>query len=193
MKAIHTKIAGCYRIQVETFPDARGYFTNAVDVGKVRSLDPSFSVARVNRSLTHPQGAIRGLHFQRPPEDEGKLVQCLQGAIFDVCVDIRPESPTYLQWIGTELSAQNQELMLVPKGCAHGFQTLRDDCVIEYLTTGRYSPAHEGGLRWDDPGLGIAWPLPCALTSERDAAWPLLGKDSRVNEGVLGSQRDAGD
>src|SRR5262249_31165826 len=103
-----------------------------------------------------------------------KVVQCLRGAVFDVCVDVRAGSPTHLRWVGAELSAENQELLLIPKGCAHGFQALQDDCLFEYLLSERYSPPHEGGIRWDDPAVGIAWPLPCTLTSKRDAEWPFL-------------------
>jgi dTDP-4-dehydrorhamnose 3,5-epimerase len=171
-----TKISGCYRVELRPILDARGYFVSPFDLATVRGVDPSFTILRVNRSHTQRKGAIRGLHFQRPPMAEDKLVQCLRGAIFDVCVDIRPDSPTYLQWVGFELSAENQELSLVPRGCAHGFQTLSEDCLVEYFVGGVYSPPHEGGMRWDDPSLGIAWPLPCSLTSERDAAWPLLAR-----------------
>ena len=173
---VPTKIAGCYRVQLEILGDSRGYFTSVFDLETVRSVNPSFTVVRASRSLTRPKGTIRGLHFQRPPKAEDKLVQCLEGAIFDVCVDIRPDSSTYLRWVGTELSAENKELMLVPSGFAHGFQTLSENCVVEYFVTGHYSPSHEGGMRWDDPVIGIAWPLPCTLTSERDAAWPLVAR-----------------
>lgn len=176
MNLFPTQIAGCYRVELRPLRDARGHFVSVFDLATVRSLDPSFTVMRVNRSLTQPIGAIRGLHFQRPPMAEDKLVQCLQGAIFDVCVDFRPDSPTYLQWVGLELSAENKQLSLVPRGCAHGFQTLSENCLVEYFVTGVYSPQHEGGIRWDDPSLGIAWPLPCTLTSERDSAWPLIAK-----------------
>lgn len=154
--------------------DDRGHFVTLFDRDEIRAIDPTFEVHRVNRSMTRKRGAIRGLHYQRPPMAEAKIVQCLVGAVFDVSVDIRPGSATYLQWVGLELSAENQELVLVPKGFAHGFQSLSEDCLVEYFTTGRYSPPHEGGLRWDDPGLGIEWRLPCSQTSPRDAAWPLL-------------------
>jgi len=174
MKLVPTKIADAFRIQLSTFGDDRGFFLRVFELPLLHQVDPSFRVFRGNRSLTRRQGAIRGLHFQRPPHAEGKLVQCLRGAIFDVTVDIRPESPTYRQWVGYELSAENQELMLVPKGCAHGFQTLTDDCLVEYFLTDAYAPDHEGGLRWNDPALKIDWPLPCTQTSEKDAAWPLM-------------------
>lgn len=174
MNLLPTKIAGCYRVELRPIADARGHFVGVFDLASVRVVDPAFTVARINRSLTRPKGAIRGLHFQRAPMAEEKLVQCLRGAMFDVCVDIRPDSPTYLEWVGHELSAENQQLLLVPKGCAHGFQTLSEDCLVEYFVDGVYSPQHEGGMRWDDPSLGIRWPLACALTSERDSAWPLI-------------------
>jgi dTDP-4-dehydrorhamnose 3,5-epimerase len=176
MKLVPTKIEGCHRVQLRRLGDARGYLSRVFDLQTLRAVDPGFGVAQVNRSLTRPRGTIRGLHFQHPPRAQSKLVLCLQGAIFDVCVDIRPNSPTYRQWIGIELSAANDEGFLVPAGCAHGFQALEDDCLIEYFLSEVYSPDHEDGLRWDDPALAVAWPLPCALTSERDALWPLMAR-----------------
>ena len=176
MHLMPTKIAGCYRVELRPIADARGHFVGVFDLDAVRRVDPSFAVQRVNRSRTQAKGAIRGLHFQRPPRAEAKLVQCLSGAIFDVCVDLRRDSRTYLQWTGFELSAENQELSLIPKGCAHGFQTLSEDCLVEYFTDGAYAPEHEGGLRWNDPALGIEWPLPCSMTSQKDAGWPLQAR-----------------
>ncbi len=174
MNPIPTPIAGCYRVQLDLRGDARGYFVRVFDLETLRGIDPSFSVVQVNRSLTGARGAIRGLHFQRAPKAEDKLIQCLRGTIFDVAVDIRPDSPTYRRWVAAELSAENKELLLVPKGCAHGFQTLSEDCLVEYFVTEFYSPQHEGGMHWNDPALGIQWPLPCTMTSEKDAAWPLI-------------------
>ncbi len=174
MRLNPTRIAGCHLIEIDPIGDPRGSFATVLETEALRRVDPSFTVRRVNRSHTRLRGAIRGLHFQRAPMAEAKLVQCLAGAIFDVCVDLRPDSPTYLNWVGAELTAANQQLMLLAKGCAHGFQTLREDTIVEYFVDGWYSPPHEGGLRWDEPALAIAWPLPCAQTSPRDAAWPLL-------------------
>jgi dTDP-4-dehydrorhamnose 3,5-epimerase len=174
MKLVPTAIDGCYRVQLEMLHDARGHFTNVFDVEVLRIADPSLDIVRGCRSLTLLAGAIRGLHYQRPPKADTKLVQCLEGAVFDVCVDLRPGSPTYRSWVGTELSRENQELVIVPKGCAHGFQTLRERCVVEYFVGETYSPPDEAGVRWNDPALGIRWPLPCTLTSPRDAAWPDL-------------------
>src|SRR5262245_5082413 len=179
MRLIPTPIAGCHRIELQLLGDERGSFASVFDVNVLRTIDPGFQIVRGNRSHTRLAGAIRGLHFQREPEAEDKLVQCLRGAIFDVCVDLRPASPTYRKWVSAELSAANQQLMLIPRGCAHGFQTLVEDCLVEYFVTGRYAPDHEGGLRYDDPALAIAWPLPCSQTSERDRLWPPLGSEGR--------------
>ena len=172
MKVTPTAIVGCYRVHPEPVVDVRGHFLSVFDPASTPEIGDSFKVRRVNRSFTATRGAIRGLHFQRPPHAEGKLVQCLQGAIFDVAIDLRPESPSYRAWVGSELNPLNRELLLIPAGCGHGFQTLSPDCLVEYFVTGDYAPAHEGGLRWDDPALGIAWPLQCTQTSEKDAAWP---------------------
>lgn len=174
MKLVPTKIPGCYLARPEILRDSRGSFVNVFGVEAIRAVSPSFTVVRGCRSFTKIGGAVRGLHFQREPMAESKLVQCLVGRIYDVCVDMRRDSPAYLQWVAAELGGESQELMLIPKGCAHGFQTLEDGCLVEYFVDGLYSPPHEGGVRWDDPALAIEWPLPCSMTSERDKAWPLL-------------------
>ena len=174
MNLTPTKIAGVYRVQLEPRGDPRGYFARIFDLEKFREIAPAFQIAQINRSLTRSKGTIRGLHYQREPRAEDKLVQCLHGAIFDVAVDLRPGSPTYRQWVGQELSAGNKELLLVPKGCAHGFQTLTEDCLVEYFVSEYYAPGAEGGVRWSDPAIGVKWPLPHPSTSEKDAVWPLL-------------------
>jgi dTDP-4-dehydrorhamnose 3,5-epimerase len=174
MHVLRTSIDGCCILELDTFIDERGSFTRVMEIDPIRALLPGFSVHRVNRSLTRIAGAIRGLHYQREPMAESKVVQCLRGAVYDVCVDLRPGSPTRMQWVGVELSAENQKIMLVPQGCAHGFQALAENAVVEYFVDGSYSPPHESGLRWDDRALAIAWPLACTQTSPRDAAWPLL-------------------
>ena len=174
MRLLPTRLPGLYRAQLDPRGDARGYFARVFDLETIRQVDPTFGIVQINRSLTAARGTIRGLHFQRPPRAEDKLVQCLQGAIFDVAVDMRPESLTYLQWVGQELSAENKEMLLVPKGFAHAFQTLTEDCIVEYFVTEYYSPEYEGGLRWNDPAIAIRWPIERPATSEKDAAWPLL-------------------
>lgn len=174
MKLIPTQIAGCFRIQPDHLRDGRGHFTELLDCDALRETEPRFSIRRVNRSFTRARGAIRGLHHQIEPHAEHKVVQCLRGRIFDVCADVRPDSPTLHQWVGFELSPDNEELLWVPRGCAHGFQMLTEDCLVEYFCSDVYAPTSERGIRWSDPLLGIEWPLPCSQTSEKDAAWPLL-------------------
>ena len=174
MKLIPTQIAGCFRIRLEPFRDERGHFTEVLDVMALRETNPQFRVERINRSLTRTPGAIRGLHYQIEPHAEDKVVQCVGGRIFDVCADMRPDSPTRFRWVGVELSSENEELFWIPAGCAHGFQALTEDCLIEYFCSDVYAPKFERGVRWSDPRLAIRWPLPCAQTSEKDAAWPLL-------------------
>jgi dTDP-4-dehydrorhamnose 3,5-epimerase len=122
-------------------------------------------------------GTLRGLHFQRPPFSEVKLVRCVRGAILDVIVDIRVGSPTYLQWGGFELSADNRRSLYVPQGFAHGFQSLTDDVELYYQVSEYYSPEHEFGLRFDDPALGIDWPRPVTVMSEKDQSWPDFTSD----------------
>ena len=174
MKLIPTQIAGCFRIQLEPFRDGRGHFTEVLDGAALRRTNPQFRIERVNRSLTRAAGAIRGLHYQAEPRAEDKVVQCVGGRIFDVCADMRPDSPTRFRWVGVELSVENEELLWIPRGCAHGFQALTEDCLIEYFCSDVYAPNLERGVRWDDPLLAIRWPLPCSQTSEKDAAWPHL-------------------
>lgn len=175
MILVPTKISGVHRVELEVRGDSRGYFTRVFDITSARKVDLAFQIVQINRSLTAAKGTIRGLHFQKAPAAEDKLVQCLSGAIFDVAVDLRPSSPTYRQWVGQELSAENKYLFLVPKGCAHGFQTLTENCLVEYFVTEFYKPDAEGGIMWNDPAIGIDWPLPDPFTSEKDAKWaPLI-------------------
>jgi dTDP-4-dehydrorhamnose 3,5-epimerase len=130
----------------------------------------------LHRSLTGDKGTIRGLHFQKSPKQEDKIVQCLQGSIFDVAVDLRKNSPTYGKWVGEILSAENKRMLLVPKGFAHGFQTLEKDCLVEYFVSQYYSPTHERGVRWNDPFFNVKWPIAKAVVSEKDGKWPLYTK-----------------
>jgi dTDP-4-dehydrorhamnose 3,5-epimerase len=176
VRPIATDIAGVTAFALSPREDARGYFARVFDLDVVRAVCPGYEVVQVNRSLTGPARTIRGLHYQVAPYAEDKLVQCLQGRIFDVAVDLRPGSPTFRRWVGRELSAENRELLLVPKGCAHAFQTLTEDCLVEYFVSARYAPEAERGVRWDDPAIGIDWPLADPSTSEKDARWPSLDR-----------------
>jgi dTDP-4-dehydrorhamnose 3,5-epimerase len=117
-------------------------------------------------------GTVRGLHYQVEPSEEVKIVRCSRGAIFDVIVDVRPDSNTFLQWYGVELSADNRRQLYVPRGFAHGYQTLVDDCEVFYVVSEFYAPQHERGIRWNDPSVDIRWPVPVSDMSEKDAGWP---------------------
>ncbi len=174
-------LPGLTLIDTAAFEDHRGAFARlfCADELAALGLGPALfgQVVQVNHSLTRSPGGLRGLHFQRPPKAEAKLVRCLRGRVLDVAVDLRAGSPTYLKWHAVELSAENRRALFLPRGFAHGFQTLTPDCELLYLHDQFYCPEHEGGLRHDDPALGIAWPLPAADLSARDAAHPLLTSD----------------
>ena len=174
MKFTQTKIKDVYIIDLEPKQDSRGYFSRVFCKQELEDVNIDFSIVQINRSKTVQKGTIRGLHMQQEPHAEVKLVQCLQGAVFDVVVDMRPNSETYLQWVSQELGAQNMNLMLVPKGCAHGFQTLETDCIVEYFVSELYSPDSEKGFLWNDPKLNIPWPIQDAILSEKDKSWKLL-------------------
>lgn len=135
------------------------------------------SILQINRTLTRRRGTTRGMHFQRAPFAEMKVVTCLRGRVFDVAVDLRRDSPTFLRWHGEVLTGDNHTSIVIPEGCAHGFQTLEDDCEMLYLHTAAYAPAAEGGVHAQDPRIAIAWPHPIAELSARDAAHPWLADD----------------
>jgi dTDP-4-dehydrorhamnose 3,5-epimerase (EC 5.1.3.13) len=169
-----TPIAGLKVVERSSRGDRRGFLARLFCADELADAGWCKPVAQVNQTFTKMAGTVRGLHFQHPPQAEMKLVTCLQGAIWDVAVDIRAGSPTFLQWHAEELSASNRRAMLIPEGLAHGFQTLTDECGLIYLHTAAYSPACEAGLHPRDPLLSIAWPRPIAELSARDAKHPLL-------------------
>ncbi|MBN9142668.1 MULTISPECIES: dTDP-4-dehydrorhamnose 3,5-epimerase [unclassified Novosphingobium] len=157
--------------------DARGWFTEVYSEPAFAELGITCRFVQDNHSLSVPAFTLRGLHFQTPPRGQDKLVRCIRGRIFDVAVDVRAGSPTYGQWVGAELSAQNGHQLFIPIGFAHGFLTLETDCEVTYKCSDTYAPAHDGGIRWDDPAIGIDWPLPSGAvpeTSPKDGVQPLL-------------------
>lgn len=171
-----TPINGVYELYAEPFADHRGAFLNAF-----RAQEPAFmaswgdrGIAQVNLSRTEAVGTIRGLHRQAPPHSEAKLVRCLRGRVWDVAVDLRTDSSTYGQWHAVELSLDQGKALLIPEGCAHGFQVLEPGSELLYLHSGAWVPEAETGVRWDDPQLAIAWPLPVAALSDRDRNLPFL-------------------
>ncbi len=169
-----TKLEGVTIVHFESKKDDRGYFTRTFCQKEFADAGIRFSIVQTNRSLTHSRGTIRGMHYQRKPFDEDKLVRCTAGAIFDVALDIRKHSKTFGQWIHVELSQDNNTALFIPKGCAHGFQTQKPDCEVEYFMSEYYSPAYATGVRCTDPFFNISWPLPVSFASKRDSRWPLV-------------------
>lgn len=167
-------LAGAYRIDLETREDERGFFARLFCDREFAAHGLETRWVQMNNSQSRARHTLRGLHFQRPPQAEVKVVRCLHGAIWDVLVDLRAGSPTFGQWAGAELSADNRAMLYVPRGFAHGFLSLSDEAEILYLVSAHYSPAHEGALRWDDPQVAIAWPATPTAISDKDARAPLL-------------------
>lgn len=154
--------------------DARGWFTEVYNCDAFAALGIDTTFVQDNHSLSVPAFTLRGLHWQTPPRGQDKLVRCIRGRIFDVAVDVRKGSPTYGHWVGTELSAENGLQLFVPIGFAHAFLTLEPDCEVTYKCSDTYAPDHDGGIRWDDPTIGIDWPLPAGATPELSAKDKLL-------------------
>jgi dTDP-4-dehydrorhamnose 3,5-epimerase len=177
---LDTGIQGAYLLEVERRSDSRGYFARAWCADELASRGLSASFVQANMSQSVHAGTVRGLHYQTDPHAENKLVRCTRGAIFDVLVDLRPVSPTFLHWFGAELSAENQQSLYVPEGCAHGYQALTDGAEAFYHTTAIYVSGAERGVRFDDPAVAIRWPQEVTVVSEKDRSWPfLLRKESR--------------
>lgn len=169
-----TALHGLFQVLAEPFGDERGRFVRLYCEEELRTIGFTGRMVQANHSLTCRLGAVRGLHFQRPPRAEAKLVRCLRGRVLDVAVDLRKDSPTFLHWHAQPLSGEGMDALFIPAGFAHGFQALTPDCELLYLHSAFYSPGHEGGLRHDDPALKIAWPLPVGDVSDRDRNHPLL-------------------
>lgn len=172
-----TPLEGLMVATLNPYTDIRGSFTRLFCSAALRKAGVTKPAAQINLSVTASRGAVRGLHYQSPPHAEMKLVTCLQGRIFDVAADLRIASPTYLKWHGVELSEDNKRMAVIPEGFAHGFQTLTDDCMLLYLHTAPYSAESEGGLSPIDSTLGIDWPAPVEILSERDRNLPHLAGD----------------
>ena len=164
-------------ISPKRFQDARGWFSETWNESKFAELGIKSDFCQDNQSHSGVKGTLRGLHFQAPPFAQAKLVRCLQGRIFDVAVDIRKASPTFGKWFGLELSAENGRQLFIPAGYAHGFLTLEQDCMISYKVDAYYSSPHDGGIAWNDPAIGIEWPIDdLPVLSEKDAKLPMLAE-----------------
>jgi len=173
-----TTLKDAWLIDVEPRGDERGMFARTFCRDEFSAYGLLTDFVQQNMSVSAQAGTIRGMHYQRAPYTEAKLVRCVRGRILDVIVDMRSASPTYLKHEAFELSAANRRQLYVPPGFAHSFQTLVDDIEVSYLVTAPYTPAAEGGLRYSDPLLAIEWPLPVTTISDRDAAWPLLDQEA---------------
>ncbi len=167
-------LAGAYIIDLERREDTRGFFARTFCARDFEERGLNATVAQCNVSYNHARGTLRGMHYQEAPAAETKLVRCTSGAIHDVIVDLRPGSPTYLLHMAVELTAANRRSLYIPEGFAHGFQTLTDGAEITYQSGEFYAPGHERGLRYDDPALGITWPLPVSEIADKDRVWALL-------------------
>jgi dTDP-4-dehydrorhamnose 3,5-epimerase len=169
-----TRLEGAYVIELERREDARGFFARAFCQHEFEAHGLKPIIAQANVAHNRQKGTVRGMHFQIPPAAETKLVRCTRGAILDIIVDLRPESPTYLQHVAVELNEDNQLALYVPERFAHGYQVLCDKTDTSYQVGEFYSPPHERALRYDDPRLGLTWPLPMTVISDKDRNAPLL-------------------
>lgn len=180
MRFISTEIAGVYIIELEQIGDHRGFFARVWSSEDFEPMGLDDEWHQCNVAHSDVEGTLRGVHFQTGEAAEAKLVWCTSGSVFDVAVDLRPESATWGKWVGAELSETNRMMLYMPPGTAHGYQTLEADTDLWYLSDKPYSPETATGARWDDPAFGISWPLPPGPMSEQDASWPL-------QEGVIDS------
>ncbi|MFN3597707.1 MAG: dTDP-4-dehydrorhamnose 3,5-epimerase family protein [Rubricoccaceae bacterium] len=169
-----TAIPGCVLVRPERHADARGYFARTWDGARLAEHGLDARLAQCSVSFNHARGTLRGLHFQAPPHAESKLVRCTRGALYDVCLDLRPDSPTFHRWTAAELTAGNGLALFIPEGCAHGFLTLADETEVFYMISAPYVPEAARGVHHADPAFGIAWPEPVRVIHPRDAAYPFL-------------------
>ena len=168
MKFSKTKIEGVFIIIPEPYTDARGMFSRIYCKKDFPAHDISFNLVQANHSFTLVKGTIRGLHYQREPARESKMIKCISGSVFDVAADMRKDSPTYMQWVSVELSGDNMKMLYIPEGCAHGFQTLEDNTEMLYFHSEYYSPENECKIHYKDERLGINWPLEATKISVKD-------------------------
>lgn len=172
-----TALKGLQVLQRKPLNDGRGYLERLFCAGELQTVVAGKAIMQINHTLTAKKGTVRGMHFQYPPHAETKFVSCLKGEVFDVAVDLRCHSPSFLQWHGEVLSADNHRTLVITEGFAHGFQTLTDDCEMLYFHTASYQPSAEGGLYAQDPRLAIQWPMPISEQSARDTEHPVITLD----------------
>ncbi|MCL4111905.1 UNVERIFIED_CONTAM: hypothetical protein GTU68_063557 [Idotea baltica] len=168
MKFSETELKGLFVINLEPFQDERGYFSRIFCRREFMDVGIEFDFVQTNHSVTHHKGAIRGMHYQKQPDAEAKLIRCVRGAVLDFAIDLRRGSDTFLKFFGVELSEKNNNMIYIPKGFAHGFQTLEDQATLIYQHSAYYNPLSEGGIHYNDPSVGIDWPLTVTDVSEKD-------------------------
>ena len=172
MLFVETKLAGAYLVELEPYEDERGFFALSWSEKEFAARGLDSRLVECNVSFNRKKGTLRGMHYQEAPHGQVKLVRCTSGAIFDVIIDLRPSSPTFKQWVGTELSAENHRALYIPKDFAHGFQTLTEDSEILYQMSDPYVPGSGRGVRWNDSAFGIQWPDGDRIIIERDNEYP---------------------
>jgi dTDP-4-dehydrorhamnose 3,5-epimerase len=172
MKFIPTPLPGAFVIEPQLLPDERGFFTSTFSRKQFADHGCNPELFECNVSFNRKAGTLRGMHFQRPPHAQSKLVRCTRGAIWDAIIDLRPESPTFKKWFGAELTADNRRQLYIPEGFAHGFITLADETEVFYQMGNVYNAAATGGVRWNDPAFGIQWPREVSVIIQRDATYP---------------------
>jgi dTDP-4-dehydrorhamnose 3,5-epimerase len=176
MQFLETPLRGAYVIELEKHEDERGFFARSWCAEEFSSQGLATRLVQCNVSFNKKKGTLRGLHYQLPPHAETKLVRCTRGALYDVIVDLRKESPTFLKWFGVELSAENYRMLYIPQRFSHGFQTLEDGTEIFYQMSEFYAPEAARGIRWNDPGLGVAWPAADRTISQKDREYADLDR-----------------
>lgn len=172
MEFVETRLKGAFIVRIKRIEDFRGFFGRAwcQDEFAKHGLNPN--AMQLNVGFSHKKGTLRGLHFQAAPHEEAKFMRCPRGAVHDVIVDLRPDSPTRGQWVGVDLTADNHTMLYAPEGFAHGYQTLDDNTELYYMTTAAYAASSARGVRYDDPAFKIVWPLPVSVISDADKTWP---------------------
>jgi dTDP-4-dehydrorhamnose 3,5-epimerase len=172
MEFSETPLTGAYIVRLKRIEDNRGFFARGFCQAEFAAQGLAATMVQLNVGVSTSKGTVRGMHYQETPHAEAKLIRCTRGALFDVIVDLRPESPTRGQWFGIELTAANALMLYAPEGCAHGYQTLSDDTEMYYMTSRAYAPSAARGVRYNDPAFAIVWPLPVTVISDADANWP---------------------
>lgn len=174
MTFTETRIPGAWIVDPKLIADARGLFATTWLPAEFAARGLETAVVQGNLAWNHKRGTLRGMHYQRDPHGQAKLVRCTRGAMLDVVIDLREGSPTFRQWAAVELTEDNRRMLYIPKGLAHGYLTLSDGVEVAYQVSAAWVPQSEAGVRWNDPAFGVAWPFEPAIISDRDATWPLL-------------------